>query len=409
MFSGSLVRCGGEDETNPGQGGNGGMGQGAGGMGQGGMGQGGMGQGGMGQGGEGGSGSGKVSNIANLGPLGDADANGVRLPDGFTSRIVAVTGQTPPGSSYAWHGAPDGGAVYPTADGGWIYVSNSENGGGNGGVGALVFSPAGEVIDAYSILSGTSRNCAGGQTPWGTWLSCEETGSGLVYECDPFGVEAAVALPALGVFNHEAAAVDPVNEHVYLTEDRGDGRLYRFLPTAYPDLTAGTMEVLQVLSGEEGATQWLPLPDPSGATEDTRDQVPESTAFDGGEGIWYEAGVMYFSTKGDNRVWAYEVASGNLTIIYDRSTSSMPILSGVDNVYVGPGGDVLVAEDGGDLEIVAITPGGTVLPVMQLVGHGGSEITGPAFDPSFTRLYFSSQRGTNGDGITFEISGPFYV
>ena len=404
VFGGSLIRCGGDDDnsgSNNGSGASGAQG-GAGGQGGGGAGQGGA-------GGQGGGGGGMISNIPNVGPLGDADANGVRLPEGFTSRIVAVSGQYPAGSGYSWHYAPDGGAVYPTNDGGWIYVSNSESGGTNGGVGALVFSPAGDVVDAYAILTGTSRNCAGGQTPWGTWLSCEETSTGRVWECDPLGQMMAVVHPSMGVFNHEAVAVDPVNEQLYLTEDRGDGRFYRFTPDAYPDLSTGSMEVMEVLNGDTGPTMWHPLPDPLATNTETRDQVPVSTAFDGGEGIWYHDGVMYFSTKGDNRVWAYDVASGEVTMIYDRATSPMPILSGVDNVYVSPGGDVLVAEDGGDLEIVAITPNGMVLPIMQLVGHNASEITGPAFDPSLSRLYFSSQRGTNGDGITFEISGPFFV
>jgi uncharacterized protein len=73
---------------------------------------------------------------------------------------------------------------------------------------------------------------------------------------------------------------------------------------------------------------------------------------------------------------------------------------------------VLVAEDGGDMEIVAILPDGTPKPLLQIVGHDGSEVTGPAFDPSGTRLYFSSQRGPTGeltDGWTFEVTGPFHA
>ena len=83
----------------------------------------------------------------------------------------------------------------------------------------------------------------------------------------------------------------------------------------------------------------------------------------------------------------------------------------MDNVETSSYGDVLVAEDGGDLQIVAIT-GGNVVPVVQLVGHDLSEMTGPAFSPDQTRLYFSSQRGTTGmskDGMTFEITGPFFA
>ena len=352
------------------------------------------------------------SRIAELGPLGEPDANGLRLPAGFTSRVIGTTGSNVAGTSYEWHIFPDGGATFITEDRGWIYVSNSEMLVNMGGVGAVRFDPSGAIVSAYRILDRTSVNCAGGVTPWHTWLSCEEVDRGRVWECDPWGEHAAIVRPALGVFKHEAAAIDHDRQHVYLTEDQRDGRFYRFVPDALtpegnPDLRAGTLEVAVV--DAMGAVTWRALPDPrfEGATP-TRQQVPESTAFDGGEGIWYHEGVVYFSTKGDNRVWAYDAATSRLTTIYDIATQPDPApLRGVDNLTVSCCGDVIVAEDGGSMQVVAILPSGEVRALAQVMGHAGSEITGPAFDPSGTRLYFSSQRSPS-SGTTYEVTGPFH-
>lgn len=347
--------------------------------------------------------------IGDIGPLEAPDALGLALPAGFTARIVATTSQTVAPSGYVWHTAPDGGATFITEDSGWIYVSNSEVP-LVGGVGALRFSPSGELIDAYRILDETNINCAGGLTPWHTWLSCEETDRGQVYECDPWGEHPAVLRPALGTFKHEAAAVDPASGYLYLSEDQGDGGFYRFIPAGmtsagFPDLTAGELQIAQ-LDGEN--VTWLTVPDPQleGDTP-TREQV-DSTPFDGGEGIWFHANVVYMTTKGDNRLWAYDVVAETMTILYDDDTSATPILSGVDNVTVSCCGDVLVAEDGGDMQICVVLPSGEVRALVQISGQDGSEITGPAFDPSGTRLYFSSQRGIDGAGITYEVTGPFH-
>ncbi|MFD0469244.1 alkaline phosphatase PhoX [Nonomuraea thailandensis] len=217
-------------------------------------------------------------------------------------------------------------------------------------------------------------------------------------------MRAAQPRPAMGRFKHEAAACDPDRRVIYLTEDESDGCFYRFTPTTWGDLSSGRLEVL---CGD--GTVWREVPDPSPAVleRQTRHQVPEARHFNGGEGCHYAAGVCYFTAKGDRRVWAYDTARQTVTAVYDGTGT----LDGVDNI-TGLRGDLYVAEDGGNMEINIITPDGVVAPIMRLDGQARSEITGPAFSPDGTRLYFSSQRGTSGEtagtgGITYEVTGPF--
>ena len=341
------------------------------------------------------------------GPLQAADAAGLRLPVGFRSRVVARSGQVVAGTGYVWHDAPDGGAVFPTSTGGWIYVSNSELPDGAGGASAIRFGPTGAVERAYRILSGTHRNCSGGATPWERWLSGEEVRRGLVYECDPRAKVAPLALPALGRFNHEAAAVDPARRTVYLTEDERDGLFYRFRPTIWPDLRRGVLEVA-CAGSTPGAVVWRPVPDPLATDVETRFQVPEALRFDGGEGCFYDRDVCWFTTKGDSRVWAYRADKAHLTVAYDAAQvpDGTAPLRGVDALTVSRLRDVYVAEDGDDMQINLLR-GDTVSPFLQVVGQSSSEITGVAFTPQGDRLYFSSQRGTGSRGITYEVRGPF--
>ncbi|MCZ7428665.1 DUF839 domain-containing protein [Micromonospora sp. WMMA1949] len=345
------------------------------------------------------------------GGLQAADANGIQLPAGFTSSVVARSRRKVPGTSYTWHDAPDGGAVFPNGSG-WIYVSNSEvSAGAGGGASRLVFNSSGVVVGASRILSGTDNNCAGGKTPWNTWLSCEEVSLGRVFETYPLG-GTAVARPAMGRFKHEAAAADPVRRVVYLTEDETDGKFYRFVPTTWGDLSAGTLQVLRAGTATSGTFTWATVPDPDGSPTPTRQQVSGAKTFNGGEGCHYADDIVWFTTKGDNRVWQVNLAAGTYELAYDDnlvSPGTAP-LTGVDNITGSTAGDLYVAEDGGNMEICMITPDDKISVFLRITGQSGSEITGPAFTPAGDRLYFSSQRGTTGSssgGITYCVTGPF--
>ena len=261
--------------------------------------------------------------------------------------------------------------------------------------------------------------------------------------------------PALGSFPHEAVAIDPIHHACYMTEDGGNQRFWRFVSdesdlsddngVTRMGLESGTLQVLSIQGFEDGGyPEAADARSPQPVTWETvdidtsgrvlfptfqNDETTQGTRFAGGEGIWYyeipEAlrqtpaggsvptrGVMFFATKGDNRVWAYDIENQLIEIIYDNDNMQMETgFDQVDNVVVSPSGDVLVAEDGALMRLVVVVPNGQAKLLMQIT-KGGSEITGPAFTPDGSRLYFSSQRGPSGadgsgtGGATFEITIP---
>ncbi len=341
-----------------------------------------------------------------------ADPNGLVLLPGFTSRVIARANEPVGATGFVFRGFPDGAATFvdPAVPGGWYLAVNHEIP-GSGGVSSIRFAPDGTITGAASICHDTTLNCAGGATPWGTWLTCEEYDLGRVYECDPTGATGAIQRSGLGAFAHEAAAV-AADGRVYLTEDRPDGGFYRFTPDRPQDLSTGLLEVATG-EGAPGAVTWVPVPDPSSSYVLSRKQVPSMIPFDGGEGIDVLGSTVLFTTKGDRRIWSYDLATESVSLRYPASPQGAGTMDAVDNLWVDdPSSMVFVAEDGGNMEVVMLAPDDTVTAVARVVGQDGSEITGPCFSPDGQRLYFSSQRAPVGPfnapfGMTYEVSGPW--
>jgi secreted PhoX family phosphatase len=310
---------------------------------------------------------------------------------------------------------------------------------------------------AWSSLAGTLKNCAGGPTPWGTWLSCEETvvqngdldggkklelehAHGYVFEVPAQGAVDPRPLKDMGRFVHEAVAVDPRNGIVYETEDRAEAGFYRFVPHKFGDISAGgRLEMLALHDhadlvkgaklGFEYDVRWVPIEQPelahSPGTQDGGGVFAQGRSKGGAtfarlEGCWWGNGVCYFDSTnggraGAGQIWQYDPRAAKLRLIFE--SPSREVLDSPDNLAVSPRGGIVLCEDGTSVpqRLHALTPDGVLSELArnhvvlngernQLSGDFRSmEWAGASFSSDGRWLFVNLQT----PGITFAITGPW--
>ncbi len=415
--------------------------------------------------------------IVGYGPLVDDPAGRLSLPDGFSYELIAESGVTRLDSGQPSPSDPDGAAAFVRRGGsGSVLVLNHEISGSeaspvprvpgfvydetaNGGTTTLEVDKGGRRISQVVSLAGTLNNCAGGRTPWETWLTCEETeGSakfakphGYVFEVDPYDQQAnrdPKPIKALGRFAHESVTVDPKAGQLYMTEDASNpnGLLFRFTPpaSALPLRDgslraladdAGVLEAMRATTADAktvpdlsvavdpGTTyrvKWVAVPDRDGTPVSVRKQFADGqvTRSRKLEGMWWGDGGTYFvasfarTTDGsavehDGQVWFLDprrqTIELKLRFAYTPNDDDNDP-DGPDNITVSPYGGVILAEDGdGVNHLVGSTERGETFFLARNDDPASSEFTGPTFSQNKKTLFASVQS----PGRTFAITGPF--
>ena len=320
-----------------------------------------------------------------------------------------------------------------------------------GGTTTLIYDmKTGQREAEWLSLSGTIRNCSGGVTPWGSWLTCEENltkagdgvgkDHGYIFEVPAKhrGLVTPVPLKAMGRFNHEAACIDPRTGIAYLTEDRGDGLFYRFVPNEKGQLAkGGRLEALafveadikdtrnwtevQVSKGRQYQVRWVPLSEPESPNDDLRKQGAANGAalFARGEGIFWGKGELFFAcTNGGaakfGQIFRYipaikegssgESASLGVIDLYLESTNPAFYNYG-DNITIMPNGHLLVCEDQytdiADNHLRGINGKGQSYMIAK--SRVQTEFAGGCFSPDGSTLFVNMMKPT----MTLAIKGPW--
>ncbi|MEV6654457.1 alkaline phosphatase PhoX [Streptomyces sp. NPDC051219] len=330
---------------------------------------------------------------------------------------------------------------------------------GMGGCTAIALDSRNNVLGERVAIAGTAVNCAGGPSPWGTWLTCEETEDqagtngytkdhGFIFEVDPVDPHrtGAVPLTAMGRFQHEAIAVDPRSGIVYETEDafqKPFGLFYRFLPAkplggrgslraggslqamrvpGVPDLSA-----IQQTGASFGGVEWVPVPDPLAKETPIRLQdfgrqgITHAQKLEGC--YWGDRSVYFVSSFARSRegsaadhfgqVWKYEPHRRRLTLVVAFGPSTDIQLPGEspDNICLAPSGGLMVCEDGdGAQHVYGLTRRGEVYPMARGAQNIGTpqapewgEFAGVAFSPDGGTMYVNCYT----PGTTFAVTGPW--
>jgi secreted PhoX family phosphatase len=319
-----------------------------------------------------------------------------------------------------------------------------------GGTTTIEFdSRHGRYLGAWASISGTVRNCAGGSTPWGSWLTCEETtlsqgvgdltkNHGYIFEVPLFGQAVPTPYKDMGRFSHEAVSVDPRTGYVYETEDTGNAGLYRFRPHRRGRLgDGGVLEMLGVKRQPNFDTRtnqtgdWLdvvwyeidnPDPDLAGGAPSVFAQGFQKggAVFGRLEGTWYGNNRIYFlSTSGGNagqgQVFEYDPRRRRMRLLFE--SPSADVLNAPDNMCVSPRGGLVLCEDGSGAEYIhGLTTDGEIFRFVQnnvdlrlspINGfnqdYRGSEFAGACYSPDGKWLFFNTQS----PGITFAVTGPW--